>query len=181
MADSFIGEIRIFGFNYAPYDWAYCNGETMSVQQYTPLFALIGKTYGGDGRTTFMLPNLVTQGITGVSSSNYQYSLGKTQGADTVTLTESSLPSHTHSVNGEIQTDITQLSGTPSATVVLSRCYDNAGAVVKRVYSDLTTPLAAMAPGTIAANGSGLPHENRQPLLAMNFCISLAGTFPSFD
>lgn len=180
MADSFIGEIRIFGFNYAPYDWAYCNGATMNIQQYTPLYALIGTTYGGDGKTTFLLPNLVGQGITGASTSAPQYNLGETMGTETVTLTEDNLPNHNHTVNGEVQTDLTQMSGTPSVTVVPSRCIDTTNKV-KKIYTDATTPLTQMASGTIATNGTGLPHENRQPLLAMNFCISLAGTFPSFD
>lgn len=179
MADSFLGEIRIFGFNYAPYDWAYCNGATMYIQQSTPLYALIGITYGGDGKTTFMLPNLTGRGITGVGSAPYE--LGKTLGTETVTLTESDLPGHNHSVNGEVQTNLTLMSGSPSATVLLSRCADVGGSGAKKIYSDASTPTTAMASGTIAANGSGLPHENRQPLLAMNFCISLAGTFPSFD
>lgn len=176
MADSFIGEIRIFGFSYAPYDWAYCNGATMYIQQSTPLYALIGTTYGGDGKTTFQLPNLVGRAITGVG--NAPYALGKTQGTESVTLTESNLPNHNHSVNGEIQNSVTLMSGTPSATVVPSRCMDTQ---TKKIFTDASAPTTTMASGIIAANGSGLPHENRQPLLAMNFCIALDGTFPNLQ
>lgn len=181
MADSFLGEVRIFGFNFAPYDWAYCNGGTMSIQQNTPLFAVIGITYGGDGKTTFKLPNLTGRGVTGTSATVVpQYGLGHTQGAETVTLTESNLPSHNHTVNGEVQSNLAQTSGTPSATVVPGRCVDTNNKITA-IYTDASAPLMQMADQAIATNGSGLPHENRQPLLAMNFCISLAGTFPSFD
>ena len=179
MADSFVGEVRIFGFNYAPYDWAYCIGTTMAPSQNPALFSLIGNIYGGDGKTSFKLPNLTGRGVTGTLAGSPQYGLGKTQGDETVTLTESNLPNHNHNVNAEIQPAAAQRSGTPSATVLPGRCMDATSP--KQIYTDASTPLVQMAGGPIAANGSGLPHENRQPLLAMNFCISLAGTYPSFD
>lgn len=178
MADSFLGEIRMFGFNYAPYDWAYCSGTTMDPRQYAALFALLGITYGGDGKTTFKLPNLQGRTITGVGSA--PYSLGNTQGAEKITLTTNNIPPHNHNVNSEIQGDLTQVSGVPSAAVLPGRCGNSTGASQK-IFTDATTPTVAMGNGMIATNGSGMPHENRQPYLTLNFCISLAGTFPSFD
>jgi len=186
MADSFIGEIRIFGFNYAPYDWAYCTGTTLSVQQFTPLFALIGKTYGGDGKTTFNLPNLQGMVVAGVGATP-DTALGKVVGTESVSINYDSMANHNHQAMA-VARNGTALTATPSATSLPMGCANTSppGYVSVKVFSDTTPPnttlnSSAIGIGPVGGVAVALPHENRQPYLALNFCISLAGTFPSFD
>ena len=170
MADPFVAEIRVFPFNFAPRGWAFCNGQLMPISQNTALFSLLGTNYGGDGRSTFGLPNLQGSAAMhpgpgpGLSLRN----LGETGGSDTVTLLPSEMPSHTHALvaSNEIGED-----------------RKAAGEAVARstggpLYGPVPATLVALAPEAVQPAGGGLPHNNLMPYLTMNFCIALQGVFP---
>ncbi|HUQ05935.1 MAG TPA: tail fiber protein [Kofleriaceae bacterium] len=171
MADQFVAEIRMFGFNFAPSGWAQCNGQLLPLAQNTALFSLLGTTYGGDGKSTFALPDL--QGSVPVGAGQGPglslYDLGQIGGSATVTLLESEIPFHSHQVNAST----TPLGGvaTPSATVGYTRpasgnAYGAAGSAT------------TMAPQALTPAGGGLPHNNLQPYNVVNYCIALQGIFP---
>jgi microcystin-dependent protein len=164
MSDPFIAEVRIVPFNFAPRSWAFCNGQLLPISQNTALFALIGTFYGGDGKTTFALPNL--QGRTPIGAGQgpglSDYSIGESGGAATVTLVPSELPVHTHTV--QAATDPAS-GGSPGNTDVL------AGGVLYGTAQNLVPMDPIGAPAQ--------PHNNRQPFLTLNFCICLQGIFPS--
>ena len=178
MTQPYIGEIQTFGFNFNPRGWAFANGATLPIQQNTALFSLLGVTYGGNGTTTFQLPNFA--GRAGCEQGNgpglSPRTLGQTFGVDTVTLTSNQIPQHNHGVNSYLQPDATKKSGTPSANSALALL----SAGVPKPYID--TPInTTFAPNMITpSQGGGLPHENQQPYLGVNFCIALQGVFPSF-
>ena len=173
MTEPFIAEIRIFPFTFAPRGWAFCNGQLMSISQNTALFSLLGTTYGGDGKTTFGLPDL--QGMApmqqgqGPGLSNYV--LGETGGNATVTLLQSELPLHTHAVMADSQ-DPGDVQ-TPGPTVVLAR---SSPFIYK---APPVTDAAPMAFQAIPPAGGSQPHNNLQPYLTVNFCIALQGIFPA--
>jgi microcystin-dependent protein len=178
MTQPFIGEIQLFGFNFNPRGWAFANGATIPIQQNTALFALIGTTYGGNGQTTFQLPNFAgragcEQGqAPGLSLRN----IGQTFGTNTVTLTSAQIPLHNHVINGFLPTDTTKRSGAPVANGGLSQPSLNTN---KPFIS--AAPNTTFAPNMISpSQGGGQPHENQQPYLGVNFCIALQGIFPSF-
>ena len=162
MAEPFLSEIRIFSFNFPPKGWALCNGQLMPINQNQALFALLGTTYGGDGRTTFALPNL--QGRTPMHMGN-GHTLGEKAGEEAHTLTTQELPTHTHLLRANGQ------NGTKAgpANSVL------AAAPVYHAASNLTP----LNPTSVSNVGGGQPHLNMQPYLALNFCIALLGIFPS--
>jgi len=172
MADPFVAEIRIFPFNFAPTGWAFCNGQLLPISQNTALFSLLGTTYGGDGKSTFALPDL--QGNApmhpGQGSGLSLHDLGETGGSEVVTLLESEIPVHTHTIQaanfpGDIQA--------PTTAVALAR---SAGG---NAYQNVTNQnLVTMAPETLVPAGGGQPHNNMQPYLTLNFCIALQGVFP---
>jgi microcystin-dependent protein len=173
MADQFVGEIRIFAGNFAPSGWALCNGQLLPISQNTALFSLLGTTYGGNGITTFALPNL--QGaaplMAGQGNGLSLRNLGETGGAAAVTLLTSELPSHNHTVMG------TSAPGSvPDPT-------DDVWGVTAAARG---TNLYASGPGTtspmngqsFAPAGGGLPHNNLPPYLVLTFIIALQGIFP---
>jgi microcystin-dependent protein len=171
MSEPFIGQICIYGFNFAPRGWAFCNGQILSIAQNTALFSLLGTTYGGNGQTTFALPNLQSrvplhfgQGP-GLSS----YSLGQASGSESVTLTQNSLPPHNHS------------STTPATAAEGSSIDPAAGAVLGAGTSIYIATAATiqMSPTPTSLSGGGQPVSIIQPILAINFCIALEGIFPS--
>ncbi len=171
MADPFVAEIRIFPFNFAPKGWAFCNGQLLPISQNTALFALLGTVYGGDGKSTFALPDL--EGSAAMHPGQGQglslRDLGEIGGAETVTLLVSEMPIHTHS----IQTAVTLANvNSPSSEVVLGR--SNGG----NAYQTNIANFAVMAPQALAPAGGSLPHNNMQPYLTLNFCIALQGVFP---
>jgi microcystin-dependent protein len=173
MSDPFVAEIRIFPFNFAPTGWAFCDGQLMPLSQNTALFSLLGTTYGGDGKTTFALPNL--QGNVpmqpGQGQGLSQRFLGEMSGTETVTLLVSEIPLHTHTLKASNQQgDVQQ----PTNTVSLARPN---GATP---YVDGTTnpALVQMAFQGLPPAGGSLPHNNMQPYLTLNFCIALQGVFP---
>ena len=161
---AFIGEIRMFGGNFAPAGWALCNGQLMAIDQNAALFNLIGTTYGGDGQTTFALPNLQSRVPVHVGPG---FALGQTGGAETVTLTTSQIPAHTHpgGVNSGAAT-----ASSPAGNVFATG--------TSTPYSDQPADSALATPAIQSAGGSQ-PHDNMLPFLTVNFIISLFGIFPS--
>ena len=175
MSDPFVAEIRIFGFNFPPTGWAYCNGQLMPISQNTALFSLLGTTYGGDGKSTFALPDM--QGNApmhpGQGSGLSLHDLGETSGVEFVTLLQSEIPIHAHTVGRAL--DAPGDSLTP-----VNNIWAQAGSL-RAVVNTFAPgpPTAAMKPDVIQPVGSSLPHNNMQPYLTLNFCIALQGIFPA--
>lgn len=163
MSEPFLGEIRLFVFSYAPKGWAQCNGQIMQINQNQALFALLGNTYGGDGQTTFALPDL--RGRVPVHHGN-GITLGERWGEEAHALTSAEMPVHSHQSRG---------GAAPST----SRSPGGAlwGAEAALPYG--TAPDSIMSPEAVTVAGGSQPHENRQPYLVLNFCIALSGIFPS--
>lgn len=165
MSSPFIGEIRMFGGNFAPVGWAFCNGALIPISENDALFNLIGTTYGGDGQTTFALPNLQSRVPVHVGPG---FVLGQSGGAETVTLTTSQIPAHSHVPQGNSGAG-SQPSPSGGAWAVNSTLspYTN------------TAPSVNMDPAAIGSAGGSQPHDNMIPFLVINFIISLFGVFPS--
>ena len=171
MADPFVAEIRIFAGNFAPTGWAFCNGQLLPISQNTALFSLIGTFYGGDGKTTFALPNLQGRAPMhqGAGPGLTPRDLGESSGSDTVTLIASEMPSHTHAM---VATASPASARAPADSALARSRNGNA-------YQTQTTQnIAAMAPTAIASAGGSLPHNNLQPYLTLTFIIALQGIFP---
>ncbi len=171
MADPFVAEIRIFPFNFAPTGWAFCDGQILPLSQNTALFSLLGTTYGGNGQSTFALPNL--QGSApmhpGQGPGLSLHDLGESGGSDTVTLLASEMPAHGHSVQCK-NTPPSAGSGTPGAAMCIAK--SNGGTAYTAAAN-----LGPMAGQTIGVAGGNLPHNNLMPYLTMNVCIALQGVF----
>lgn len=169
MAEPFLSEIRIMAFNFAPKGWAMCNGQTLPINQNQPLFALLGTVYGGNGQTTFNLPNL-----RGRVPNHYfgSFNLGEQGGSEAVTINQSSMPAHLHGLNN----NLAAVGGT-NATLgePLANFWANNG---KAQYCT-SAPNSAMHPSAVSNVGGSQPHTNMQPYLVLNFCIALQGIFPS--
>jgi microcystin-dependent protein len=167
--DPFTGEIRIFPFNHAPKGWAECNGQLLSITANTALFSIIGTTYGGDGKSTFGLPNL--QGSVPAGPGHGRglspYSLGGVAGSETVTLTWAEMPSHNHQVAA--QTVDQGDNRIPTANLHLGNT---------EMYSDASVATATLDSTVVANAGESRPHNNLMPYLTFNFCIALQGIFP---
>ncbi|MEP6919709.1 MAG: tail fiber protein [bacterium] len=170
--DPFVAEIRIFGFNFAPLGWAFCNGQILPISQNTALFSLLGTTYGGDGRSTFALPDM--QGNApmhpGQGPGLSLHDLGETAGSEFITVLDSEMPAHSHFIQSKGAPPPAN-AGIPDPAVALAR--SNGGSA----YT-LPANLAAMNFQTIAPTGGGLPHNNMMPYVTLNFCIALQGVFP---
>jgi microcystin-dependent protein len=170
VSSPFLGEIRLFPYNFAPQGWAFCNGQQLAISQNSALFSLLGTTYGGNGTTTFNLPDL--RGRVPVSSGQgpglSPYSLGQNVGLESVTLTTGQMPTHAHTVE---------------ASAVKAKLKTPAGAVPGHTKADdydaAPDGATTMNAGMIAPAGGSQPHSNIQPLLVMNFCIAMQGIFPS--
>jgi microcystin-dependent protein len=170
MSAPFVAEIRVMGFNFPPAGWATCDGQLMPISQNTALFSLLGTFYGGDGKTTFALPNLadsipVHQGQgPGLS----EYFVGETGGSDSVTLLDSEMPAHNHALSVSAQQALERQPVNQRPAVG-----DGVG-----LYDESTQPATNLAVSALAFTGGGLPHENRMPSVALKFCIALQGVFP---
>lgn len=177
MTTPYVGEIQLFGFDFAPIGWAYCNGATLTIQQNSTLFALLGTTYGGNGTSNFQLPNLAGRAPCnqGQGVGLTQRTIGETFGENSVTLLASQIPAHTHALTLFQQNDAGKRSGTPASGNALSAPL-KASPFATGGKAD--TPFAA---NSIGPAGGNQPHENRQPYLAVNFCIALQGAYPQFD
>lgn len=174
MADPFVGEIRIFGFNFPPTGWALCNGQLLPISQNTALFSLLGTNYGGNGTTTFGLPNL--QGCAplqpGQGAGLSLYDLGETGGTAAVALLTSQMPYHTHAAGG---VNGAGTLATPAGNIWASAMV---GRQAENRYAAVPGTSPAMAAQMLAPSGGGLPHNNMPPYLVLNFCIALQGIYP---
>lgn len=176
MTTPFLGEIQVFGFNFAPYGWAFCNGALIPIQQNTALFALLGVNYGGNGQTNFQLPNFVNRAgcNQGQSPGLTPRTIGETFGESSQTLAMGEMPSHMHQLTIYNQSDPAKKSGSPSAGNSLTSPVDTT------VFVANAQANAQFPANMIGFTGGGQPHENRQPYLAINYCIAMQGAFPSF-
>jgi microcystin-dependent protein len=180
--NGFIGEIRGFGGNFAPRAWAFCEGQLMAISQNTALFSILGTTYGGDGRTTFGLPDL--RGRMAIGPRNgpglSDIRLGEKLGTETNTLNVTQLPSHTHAASATIVA--APGDGTTGVADGNALAHQARGNTVPSIYNS-ATPSVAMHPSTIGAtvnnNGGNIPINNEQPILAIRAIICLQGTYPS--
>lgn len=172
MADQFVGEIRAVGFNFPPTGWAYCNGQLMPISQNTALFSLLGTFYGGDGKSTFALPNL--QGNVPINAGQgpglTDRFIGESGGSANVTLLTTEMPQHTHGLGAQ-NVPLGSLA-TPSATTTLDH-------PASGFLFDTATPNQPMAATAITPTGGSQPHNNLMPFLVLNFVIALQGIFPS--
>jgi len=164
MSSPFIGEIRMFGGNFAPVGWAFCNGALMAIDQNDALFNLIGTTYGGDGQTTFALPDLQSRVPVHVGPG---FALGQSAGVETVTLTGNQIPAHSHvpQANAGVGSQSSPASGVWAQSTLTQ-------------FSS-AAPSVAMAPQALGSSGGSQPHDNMVPFLVVNFILSLFGIFPS--
>jgi microcystin-dependent protein len=181
-SDPFLAEIVMFGGNFAPRGWAYCDGQLLAISSNQALFSLLGTTYGGDGRTTFGLPDM--RGRTAIGPRTgpglSSYTLGQRGGAETVTLTQQQMPSHNHTASTTATlhaTDATGRTFVPTGAVLASKRRTN-------IYRDAAPDVdmhadSITATTTVNNNGGSQAHENRMPYLAINHIIALVGTFPS--
>ena len=173
MSEPFMAEIRQVGFNFAPRGWALCWGQLMSINQYTALFSLLGITYGGDGETTFALPDLRGQFAVaaGQGPGLSPRSLGESGGSESVTLLESQMPSHSHVPLAAVA------PGDAESPAGASWAQSRHGRVVENAYT--TSPgNASMSPLALGVSGGSQAHENMPPYLTVNYIIALQGIFP---
>jgi microcystin-dependent protein len=171
MSDQFVAEIRIYPFNFPPTGWAFCDGQLMPISQNTALFALLGTVYGGDGKSTFALPDM--QGNApmqpGQGQGLSERFLGEMSGVESITLLQSEIPVHTHQMFACIDPGDNTV---PGPTLSLGQ---SVGAFI---YTNNQNPDGLMAFQALPPAGGGLPHNNMQPYLTLNFCIALQGIFP---
>lgn len=182
MAEPYLSEIRLFPFDYAPRGWALCNGALLPIVQNQALYSLLGTIFGGDGKTTFGLPDL--RGRVPVSPGEDPYSgtvikNGEKNGLETVTLTAAQMPAHTHQVranatNADIATPVT----TSGATYIWALADDLSGVDQNAYTKDSNTSMDVTA---VSNSGGGQAHNNMQPYLTLNYCIAIAGTYPTPD
>lgn len=172
MYEPFLGSIMMFGFNFAPLYWASCNGQSLSISEYSALFALLGTTYGGDGMQTFNLPNM--QGRVPVHQGQAPgfpyFAMGQRGGEEVVTLNASHMPIHSHGINASSANGDT---GDPKGAI-----FANSGAT-DREYLTSGVANVNMSHQIMTMSGGSQPHDNMQPFLVVNYCIALSGIFPS--
>lgn len=177
MADAYIGEIRMFAGNFAPYGWALCNGQLLPITQNTALYSILGVQYGGDGKTTFALPNLNGRAPMhqGNGAGLTPRTVGEQTGSSTVTLLQNEIPAHTHPP---------QAVNSPGSTGTAPGNYWAQAPKTGRPGSQTQKPLyesqpnVAMNPNALGVSGGSQPHNNMQPYLTQNFIICLRGEFP---
>lgn len=175
MADPFISEMRMFGFNYPPRGWATCNGQTLPINQNQTLYSLLGTNFGGNGRTSFNLPDMrgrvpVSNGV----NQGIQFNIGNFGGEEYVTLTETQMGVHTHAVRGTTA----QGNVKPFEGAIFAEGYDKQNGSASPIYGEPAN-LTSLKAESVSANGGGAAHGNVQPSLVVNYCIALTGEFPS--
>jgi microcystin-dependent protein len=167
MSDQFVAEIRIFPFNFAPTGWAFCDGQLMAISQNTALFSLLGTVYGGDGKSTFGLPDL--QGAAPMQPGQGQglslRDLGEMSGVESITLLQTEIPVHNHTLQADADDAVFKTPGN-MLMAAGNAMYGNTGSNANMAFQALSLA------------GGGLPHNNMQPYLTLNFCIALQGIFP---
>lgn len=172
--DPYLGEIRLLSFNFAPKGWAFCAGQLLPINQYTALFSLLGTSYGGNGIQNFQLPDLRSRvPIHMGSGAGGTYVIGQAAGVENVSLIANQIAAHTHSLQA-----VNSTGGTARAIGNLLAQSAQSGANPGAVYTGPSN-LTPLNPASIQPAGSGQPHTNIQPYLAMNYCIALQGIFPS--
>jgi len=176
--EPFVGEVRCFGFSFAPRGYMFCNGQLLQIAVYQALFTILGTTYGGDGRTTFGLPNLQGQIPMhwGNGPGGFNTVIGEVQGTTTITLTTNTIPLHNHVINAAAIAagGAPERSATPTTASFISN--------IKGGFLYQPPPVTAnspFSPKAIAPTGNSQPHNNMQPYLTLNFCIAFEGMFPS--
>jgi microcystin-dependent protein len=172
MSNPFIAEIRIFGFGFAPRGWAFCNGQILPVSQNTALFSLLGTAYGGDGKSTFALPDLQDNAPMhpGQGPGLSLHDLGETGGYSTVMLVESEIPFHTHNLIAS--------QGDGNDTSPKDELFASGIGVSAFVPNPPANKIVQLAPSALPPQGNSFPHNNMMPFLVLNFCIALVGIFP---
>jgi microcystin-dependent protein len=177
MSEPFIGELTLFGGNFAPRGYAFCNGGILGIAQNTALFSLIGTIYGGNGQTTFALPNLAGRAVAGQGQGPglVTRTMGEQYGTESETLTTNQMPGHVHGMVLVAQNDPAKRSHSPSSGNALSVSSNTSVLNFKPAGQPATT----FAPNLVGVTGGAQPHENRQPFLGVTYCIALQGIFPS--
>jgi microcystin-dependent protein len=172
VADPFVAEIRVVGFNFPPTGWAYCNGQVLPISQNTALFSLLGTNYGGNGASNFALPDIQDSTVIGPGQGPglTERFIGEQGGVEFVTLIESEMPAHNHMLRANVQ-PATLGAGAPDRSF--------ARAVGGNIYKGADTPTALMAPQSLAPAGGSLPHNNMMPFLTLNYVIAMQGIFPA--
>jgi microcystin-dependent protein len=176
--DPFVGELRLFGFNFAPVGWAFCDGQILPISQNAALFSILGTQYGGNGTSNFALPNLqamvpIGQG-TGPGLTTFVP--GETGGEQTHTLLLNEMPLHSHPLNA---LPVASVNNTPATGSQLSEGHGGGRGAAFNVNTYTTNgPGTTLNPAAVGAAGGGTPHDNMQPSLTMNWCIALTGVFP---
>jgi microcystin-dependent protein len=180
MADPFVAEIRIFAGNFAPTGWATCDGQLMPISQNTALFSLLGTTYGGDGKSNFALPNLEGSAPmqAGQGPGLSLRDLGETGGEQTVTLLETEMPAHGHTLSATKTTGTTATSTSNQLALATAGGGKASAANVVNFYSTGTTS-TQLNPSGLSVTGGSLPHNNMMPFLGLTFIIALQGVFPA--
>jgi microcystin-dependent protein len=178
MSSPFVAEIRIFACNFAPTGWAQCNGQLMPISQNTALFSLLGTFYGGDGKSTFALPNLQGSLAThqGQGQGLQEWFLGQQQGEDFVTLLESEMPAHNHALNA---INVTSTAADPVNKSIARGNYSTGPTSGAVAFYTTVASNVQLGPTAIAVAGGSLPHNNLMPYLVLNYCIALQGVFPA--
>lgn len=171
MSEPFLAEVRLMGFNFAPRGWAFCDGQILPINQNQSLYSLLGTIYGGDGRTSFALPDLRGRTPIHVGNSNggEEHELGQKGGEEAITLSAAEMPSHDHTAQASSSNANQNISG---GNIL-------AGALNLYIQPSEDAVLQSIAPATVVNVGGGQSHDNMQPYLAVNFCIALQGLFPS--
>lgn len=188
--DNYLGEVRLFGGNFAPVGWALCNGTLLGIAENEALFSLIGTTYGGDGITTFALPDMrIRIGLNqGQLPGGQTYAMGQSAGVQEVTLISSQIPSHTHAV---VATTAAATTGVPANNMLAATNGDNSTITPPypdvKLYTTLplpsgpSTPNVLMDPTVLGISGNTQPHDNMMPYVCINYIIALFGIYPSFQ
>jgi microcystin-dependent protein len=176
MTEPYTGEIQIFGFSFAPYQWAFASGQLVPLQQNTALFSLIGTTYGGNGQSTFQLPNLAARQACGSGQGPglTDRDVGETFGSFQVTLTNDQIPGHNHIMTEYVPTSAETVGPSPSSGIGVIESGNFTA------FASVAGAAALMNPMMVQPAGSNIPHNNIQPCLGLNYSIALVGNFPSF-
>lgn len=170
MSEPYLGEIRLLPYEWPPKGWALCQGQTLAISTNQALFSLLGTTYGGNGTTTFQLPDLRGRSVRHAAQDTPQ---GTMAGQETVTLTSSQMPAHVHAAMAA--------SGNGNSSAFAGALVSGAVAGTNPVnlYADAASPVQALAPACVGTQGASQPHENCQPSLVLNYCIAVSGVYPS--